>query len=45
MLIIDQNSDIFLTYECTHGIIFDCLSLLLCNSILPQKNEKIHFGK
>ena len=44
MLIIDQNSDILLTYECTHGIIFDCLSLL-CNSILPQKNEKIHFGK
>ena len=50
MLIIDQNSNILLIYKGlhgTHGIIFDCLHiLLLFNAILRgKKNEKKHFGK
>ena len=50
MLIIDQSSNILLIYKglySTHGIIFDCLHiLLLFNAILRgKKNEKKHFGK
>ena len=44
MLIIDQNSNILLIYKglySTHGIIFDCLHiLLLFNAILPRKKMK-----
>ena len=41
---IDQNSNILLIYKglySTHGIIFDCLHiLLLFNAILPRKKTK-----
>ena len=44
MSIIDQNSNILLIYKglySTHGIIFDCLHiLLLFNAILRRKKMK-----
>ena len=44
MLIIDQNSNILLIYKglySTHGIIFDCLHiLLLFNAILLRKKMR-----
>ena len=46
MLIIGQNSTILLIYKglySTYGIIFDCLHLLLFNSILPRKKWKNTF--
>ena len=46
MLIIDQNSNILLIYKglySAHVIIFDCLHLLLFNSILPRKKWKNTF--